>query len=213
MDTRQHAWFVRGQCLSTWMDFKRDRLRSAERNRARLVKVRGGRRRYFHSSWLCVRARFEISLSGRPIQRSRALQPTQRARILSLRGYSSGVPSRLSQLVKSNKWRDATMDGWNAMADLIPCVCTCIYIYTQVKRFQTLSRLKCFKFPIHRGFIFGIRFLNYLLLLSELTFTVWVLSLSHAALLLSQTLLSLSPSRFLIRKGSRYIERRAETSH
>lgn len=72
------------------------------------------------------------------------------------------------------------------------CMCTCIYIYTQVKRFQTLSRLKCFKFPIHRGFIFGIRFLNYLLLLSELTFTVWVLSLSHAALLLSQTLLSLS---------------------
>lgn len=145
MDTRQHAWFLRGQCLSTWMDFKRDRLRSAERNRTRLVKVRGGRRRYFHSSWLCVRARFEISLSGRPIQRSRALQPTQRARILSLRGYSSGVPSRLSQLVKSNKWRDATMDGWNAMADLIPCVCVYVYIYTRKwnvsKRFRGLSAL------------------------------------------------------------------------
>lgn len=192
MDTRQHAWFVRGQCLSTWMDFKRDRLRSAERNRTRLVKVRGGRRRYFHSSWLCVRARFEISLSGRPIQRSRALQPTQRARILSLRGYSSGVPSRLSQLVKSNNNNNGWMECDGRSYPV--CVCICIYIYTQVKRFQTLSRLKCFKFPIHRGFIFGIRFLNYLLLLSELTFTVWVLSLSHAALLLSQTLLSLSLS-------------------
>lgn len=95
------------------------------------------------------------------------------------------------------------MDGWNAMADLIACVYT--YTWPQVKRFQTLSRLKCLKFPIHRGFIFGVRFSNYLLLLSEPTFTVWVLSLSRA---LTQTSLSLSLSRFLIRKGSGYVKRK-----
>ena len=115
------------------------------------------------------------------------------------------VSSRLSQLVKLNKWRDATMDGWNAMADLIAGVCIYIYTWPQVKRFQTLSRLKCLKFPIHRGFIFGVRFSNYLLLLSEPTFTVWVLSLSRA---LTQTSLSLSLSRFLIRKGSGYVKRK-----
>lgn len=38
--------FVRGQCSSTWMDFKRDRFGSAERNRTRLVKVRRGRRTF-----------------------------------------------------------------------------------------------------------------------------------------------------------------------
>lgn len=94
------------------------------------------------------------------------------------------------------------MDGWNAMADLIACVCIYIYTWPQVKRFQTLSRLKCLKFPIHRGFIFGVRFSNYLLLLSEPTFTVWVLSLSRALTNLSLSL------RFLIRKGSGYVKRK-----
>lgn len=192
--------FVRGQCSSTWMDFKRDRFGSAERNRTRLVKVRRGRRTFTRPDFAYVlRYRY-------PDDRYRDREQTQRARILSPRGYySSGVPSRLSQLVKLNKWRDATMDGWNAMADLIACVCIYIYTWPQVKRFQTLSRLKCLKFPIHRGFIFGVRFSNYLLLLSEPTFTVWVLSLSRA---LTQTSLSLSLSRFLIRKGSGYVKRK-----
>lgn len=98
-------------------------------------------------------------------------------------------------------------NGWMECDGRSYRACVCIYIYTwpQVKRFQTLSRLKCLKFPIHRGFIFGVRFSNYLLLLSEPTFTVWVLSLSRA---LTQTSLSLSLSRFLIRKGSGYVERK-----
>lgn len=179
--------FVRGQCSSTWMDFKRDRFGSAERNRTRLVKVRRGRRTFTRPDFAYVpRYRY-------PDDRYRDREQTQRARILSPRGYySSGVPSRLSQLVKLNKWRDATMDGWNAMADLIARVYVYIYIrgrkWNVSKRFRGLSALSFQSTAVlYSAFVSRIIFFYYPSQLSPCG------SYRYLALLLKPLSLSLSP--------------------
>lgn len=115
------------------------------------------------------------------------------------------VSSRLSQLVKLNKWRDATMDGWNAMADLIARVYVYIYIrgrkWNVSKRFRGLSALSFQSTAVlYSAFVSRIIFFYYPSQLSPCG--------SYRYLALLQTSLSLSLSRFLIRKGSGYVKRK-----